>query len=175
MRLIDKVCILIISLSCTAALGQDVWTSLEVASACGSQSVKLTVTTDSKHHSIQQPNKGEAIVYVIQDVPQGVLSGTTRVGIDGQWIGANQNRSHFFVVLKPGVHHVCVSGQWSKFMSLNSIALRRLTLKDGEISYLRVRFLNPGAGGAFLGLESVDEDEGKFLVETSDSSMVHSK
>jgi hypothetical protein len=177
MSLAVRVCGLSLVLFCGAAWGQDIWSSPEVTSACGPRDVKLAVRTDSSHPAIQPAENGDAILYVIQDLPQvpSVISTITRVGVDGQWVGASQNRSHFSIALKPGVHHVCVSGQWSKLISTDSIALKRVEAKSGTIYYLRVRFLFPGAGGRFLGLEPVDEDEGRFLVETSDSSISHTK
>jgi len=164
-------------LSCSAAWGQGVWSSPEVISACGPRNVKLTVKTYSSPPRTQAVENVDAIVYVIQDLPQvpSVLSTITRVGVDGQWVGANQNRSHLSIALKPGIHHVCVSGQWSKLASQDSIALKRVEAKSGTIYYLRVRFLYPSGGGAFLGLETVDEDEGKLLVGTSDFSLSHTK
>jgi len=177
MSLAVKLCGVALVLCCGAAWGQDIWSSPEVTSACGPRNVKLAVTTSSNSPAIQPAENGDAIVTVIQDPPQvpSVLTTITRVGIDGQWVGANQNRSHFSIALKPGVHHVCVSGQWNKLISQDSIALKRVEAKSGIIYYLRVRFFYPAGAGIFLGLEPVDEDEGKFLVETTDSSISHMK
>jgi hypothetical protein len=90
-------------------------------------------------------------------------------------VGANQGRSYFYLELKPGTHHLCVSGQWTRLRSENSIALRRIILDPGQIYYVRVRLLYPAEGGLSLGLDKVDEDEGKFLVVSSVYSESHRK
>jgi hypothetical protein len=46
-----------------------------------------------------------------------------------------------------------------------SIALHRLVVEAGGIYYFRVRFLEYGQSK--LGLEAVDEDEGKFPIQTT--------
>ncbi len=170
-------CLMLVMLS-VSAWGQNYWSIPEVSASCGPHDGTFDVHLESGVSSIKQAAKDEALVYVIQDIPKvlHVLSAvTTRVGADGHWVGANESRSHFYFALKPGVHHVCVSGQWSKFTSLNSIALKRLVVSAGGVYYLRVRFLSRVNGGIFLGLSTVDEDEGRFLVDTSSHAISHPK
>jgi hypothetical protein len=100
---------------------------------------------------------------------------TTRTGVDGAWVGANLARSFFSFMIDPGVHHVCVSGQWSVLTSPSSIALHSVVAKAGESYYFRVRLLDRGNGGINLGLEPVDEDEATFLQQTSPRSTSHPK
>jgi len=97
------------------------------------------------------------------------------MGVDGAWVGANEGRSYFGFVIDPGVHHLCVSGQWSRLISPPLIALHRVVAKAGEIYYFRVRFLYSRSGGINLGLEAADEDEGQFLRQTSMYSTSHPK
>ena len=48
-------------------------------------------------------------------------------------------------------------------------------MNSGQVYYVRVRLLYPAEGGISLGLETVDEDEGKFLVDSSAYSESHPK
>jgi len=100
---------------------------------------------------------------------------TTRMGVDGAWVGANEGRSYFGFVIDPGVHHLCVNGQWSRLISPPFIALHRVVAKAGEIYYFRVRFLYSRLEGINLDLEAVDEDQGQFLRQTSMYSTSHPK
>jgi len=70
---------------------------------------------DQKNHSAGQPENGKALVYFIQDDTQFLSRPrpTTRVGIDGSWVGATQSQSYFYVSVEPGEHYVCASWQSS--------------------------------------------------------------
>lgn len=170
-------------LTCLACLGSEPtksrnsWSFPEVAQSCGPRDVMLDVRqTDGAGRPSKQPASGESLVYVVQDVQEQVPANSslvTRFGVDGRWVGANRGRSYFYMELQPGTHHLCVSGQWTRLRSENSIALRRIIMDNGQVYYVRVRFLYPAEGGISLGLETVDEDEGRFLVDSSAYSESH--
>ncbi len=169
----------LVCLSSIPARSQDVWSLPEVARACGLRSAKLDVRRiDGTHRTVQQPRRGRGLLYVIQDVQEQVPANsslTTRFGADGRWVGANQGRSYFTLELQPGIHHLCVSGQWTRLRSTNSIALRRIVVQPDQIYFLRVRLLYPNAGSISLALETVDGDEGRLLIDTSAYSESHTK
>ncbi len=158
-----------LSLLGSFARGQDIASVLAAKAACGPESVKFHVKLDDSQQPTPNPENGKAVIYIVQDFPRirTPLELTTRMGVDGAWAGANRGRSFFSFMIDPGVHHLCVSGQWDKLTSPPSIALHRVVAKSGEIYYFRVRLLNQGAGGINLDLETVDEDQGQFLVQTS--------
>ena len=158
------------------ARGQGI-ASLPVAKvACGPENSKLEVSLDQTEQPQLNPVSGKAVVYIAQDFPVGttLVHLTTRVGVDGAWVGANQIRSYFGFMIDPGVHHLCVSGQWSRVTSPPWIALHSLEAKAGETYYFCVRFSYLGsAGGILFTFEPVDEDQGKFLLQSSKHSTPH--
>ena len=172
-------------LTCLSCLGSEPaksrnsWSFSEVAQSCGPRDVMLDVRqTDGAGRPSKQPASGGSLVYVVQDVQEQVPANSsliTRFGVDGRWVGANQGRSYIRLKLQPGTHHLCVSGQWTKLRSENSIALRRIMVDSGQVYYVRVRLLYPAEGGISLELETVDEDEGRFLVDSSVYSESHPK
>lgn len=172
-------------LTCLSCLGSEPaksrnsWSFSEVAQSCGPRDVTLDVRLKDGAGSPSPESAGEeSLVYVVQDVQEQVPANSsliTRFGVDGRWVGANQGRSYIRLKLRPGTHHLCVSGQWTKLRSENSIALRRIMMNSGQVYYVRVRLLYPAEGGISLGLETVDEDEGKFLVDSSAYSESHPK
>ncbi len=160
------------------ARGQDIASAPAAKAACGPENVKFEVNlVDQSQQPMLNPGSSKAVVYILQDYPRVPMVHllTTRMGVDGAWVGANEGRSYFGFVIDPGVHHLCVSGQWNRLISPPSIVLHRVAAKAGEIYYFRVRFLNSGIGGIGFDLEAVDEDEGQFLRQTSMYSTSHLK
>jgi len=155
------------------AHGQDMASAPAARAACGPENVKFEVNLDQSQQPLLNSTSGKAVVYIVQDFPaiKSFVHFTTRVGVDGTWVGANQDRSSFGFMIDPGVHHLCVGGQWR---GPASIALHRVEAKAGETYYFAVRFsyLGPG-GGILLDLEPVDDDQGQFLLQSSKHSASH--
>lgn len=85
-----------------------------VVAACGSKDIKYEAKLDESQHTLAKPDAGKALVYFIQDIGAVNCIGgcmTTRIGLDGSWVGANQHNSYFSVSVEPGEHHVCASPQ----------------------------------------------------------------
>ncbi len=67
------------------------------SSACGPENVSFNVTLDKSHSSLPEPEPGKAMVVLIQDFG-GQKFGigvhvTTRIGVDGSWVGAIRDNS----------------------------------------------------------------------------------
>jgi hypothetical protein len=145
--------------------------------ACGPENAHFDVTLDASH-PLTAPASGKAVVYVLNDFPEDrpFPHFALAVGMDGQWIGANQNRSYFGFLVAPGTHHLCADGPRGKLWPRPSIELRRFEAKAGETYYFRIQFLFVGEGAqVILELQPVDEDEGQFLIQTSRHSASHIK
>jgi hypothetical protein len=156
------------------ACGQDIASAPAAKSACGPENVKFKVDLDQSQPPMLNSTSGKAVIYIVQYFPavQSLIHYTTRIGVDGAWVGANQNRSYISFMVDPGVHHLCISGQ----SRANSIALHRIEAKAGETYYFGVRFSWVEAGGAhFLEIVPVDEDQGQFILQTSKHSTAHPK
>src|ERR1700680_1824617 len=96
--------ILAVLLFAAPVVAQDHLSSAPVNGGCGPSNAHFDVTTNSKEHSISQPDSGKALVYVFEDIERGP---TMRVGIDGAWVGANKGKSYFFFSVDPGDHQLC--------------------------------------------------------------------
>ena len=77
----------------TPVLAQDQAADLRTEAGCGPAKTKFDVKVDKKQHVVTQPEAGKALVYVFEEYqsdprypPIGHL--TTRVGLDGKWVGA---------------------------------------------------------------------------------------
>jgi hypothetical protein len=71
---------------------------LRSAAGCGPANVKLSVKTDKHQHPNTVPEAGKALLvvatqYEIDEQTQLIGHVTTRVGLDGNWIGANHQGS----------------------------------------------------------------------------------
>lgn len=113
-----------------------------VNAACGPKDVHFDVVLNKSQHAVEHPQPGKALVYFVQDIgsenPFGAGSAqVTKVGIDGAWVGANQNDSWFSISVDPGVHHVCVNAQARIFERVTEFD--HFTAEAGQTYYFRVR------------------------------------
>src|SRR5580704_7921755 len=115
--------LLLFALPAIPAYGQD--PSAAAGSGCGPDKVQFDVKTDKNQHIQSQPEPGKALVYMFEQVKLDadalpVNLATIRVGVDGQWVGANHGRSYFSFPVEPGDNSICVSWQttWIKIARL---------------------------------------------------------
>ncbi len=148
------------------------------AGGCGPEKTEFDVKTDKNQHPNAQPEPGKALVYVFEEeeTDQGsfkVLSVTTRIGLDGQWVGANHGESYFFFSVDPGNHDLCAQWQSSlkRYSKLASAAT--LTAEAGQVYYFQTKVderdetrEHPYA----VRLKAVDPAEGQLRVGSSSFS-----
>lgn len=135
---------------------------------CGDSSAKFEVKTSPDHQPVQ-PQPGKALVYFLQNDSNfnSFPKPTTRVGIDGKWVGATTRNSYLYFFVEPGVHHLCTSWQrhviaWRGLQS----AAAHFTAQAGGVYYFQVKdtFLNGDAGQINdVTLAPLDSDEGQLL------------
>ena len=135
-----------------------------VAIGCGPESETFSVKTDSTQHPMTQPDSGKALVYFLEDDDEvaGPNNPTTRMGIDGAWVGANQGDSYFYVNVAPGEHHLCAD--WQKAILLHNAreaAALHFTAQAGGIYFFRVRSYWSG-----------DKSDIKFRADDSDEAQL---
>jgi hypothetical protein len=171
-----------------AASGQNQSIDARLAAGCGPAKTAFEVKTDKNQHPVARPESGKALVYVIEDVtnPTAMTFGeaTTRVGLDGNWVGANHGHSYISFSTEPGEHRVCADWQ-SSMKDLQKLSgAARLTAEAGKTYYYRSEVTIPWNGGAAnhgndqegqLKLERVDESEGLLLISKSASSTWQAK
>jgi len=149
------------------------------SSVCGPLDVRFDAQTAAGQPPAQ-PEPGKALIYVIEDfkkAPGEFGNPTIRVGLDGAWMGATRANSYLFFSVDPGEHHLCTSWQ-SHLKRLSSLAsFSHVTAQAGNTYYFRARITYVSAGNAVasmdLNLESVDPDEGRFLVASNQMSSSH--
>jgi hypothetical protein len=139
-------------------------------SACGQSDVHFDIKKDNGEH-VGQAEAGKALVYVIQDEdhPNCIKCDvTTRVGLDGFWIGANNGDSYFFFSVARGEHHLCANRQPELGISTKPIALLGFTAEAGKIYYFRVHAMyGADRGASYSDFAPVDSDEAQYLISIS--------
>jgi hypothetical protein len=81
--------------------------------------------------------------------------------MDGVWVGANHGNSYFSVSVEPGEHHVCATLQSS--LVAQRVELAHFTAAVGKIYYYRTRLIM-SRSMELLDLDSIDSDQGKYLI-----------
>jgi hypothetical protein len=170
------VMISIFSLMLIAAVAEAQSTSVE--SACG----KPTTKFDVKPSPMVSPGleAGKAIVFIIERdlITRTFVTPSTRLGMDGEWLGETSGNSYSFFVVTPGTHHLCAD---TKFGGVGGEekAFLRLNAKPGATYFFEVRNMRVGDPTwsseelRDVALEQLDADEGEYLV--SESSFVTSQ
>ena len=149
------------------SLAQDASTQATTAPGCGEHSAKFSVKTDKSQHPSAQLEKGKAVVYFMEDDDsfESNPKPTTRLGVDGSWVGANHGDSYFYVTVEPGEHHLCAS--WQSFVVIGAkqtSAAAHFTAEPGQAYYFRVRntWLRDHSQTR-VELLPLDNDEGRLL------------
>jgi len=126
-----------------------------------------------KGRALPVTEAGKALVVFIQK--QSGRRFTTRIGIDGVWVGAAQNDSYVFASVVPGEHHACAAGQDRKNPKPE---LLHFTAEAGKVYYFLVRGIGVQAEGgdlATLVLGVPDLDEALFLIASDPHSVASSR
>lgn len=123
--------------------------------SCGQDGAKFSVkvtTPQSGEASpeIPPPAAGKAQIVFIETLNTEGLhltTPTTRVGVDGEWIGANKGDSHFSIDVAPGEHNVCVNWQSGIDDESNKVGMDTFTAEAGKIYYYEVKIVRLPQGG----------------------------
>jgi hypothetical protein len=150
---------------------QDISATNPALSACGPADVKFDVKVD-QNQSVPEPPSDKALVYVIEDTEPGWI--TSRIGLDGAWIGANHGNTHFSFSVLPGEHHLCSNWQSSLKSQSSFYSLANFTAEAGKVYYFRT-WIAYTRDLARLDLEAVNSDEGRYLVAASALATSHPK
>lgn len=134
-----------------------------VPRVCGSGNVNFKVKLDYGLHSVAQPEPGKALVYFIHDAGTDVLLAypTTKMAMDGAWVGANHGNSYFSISVDPGEHHLCTALQSSIVEDRSEFA--HFTADAGKVYYYRTRLVMSRAV-ELLELDAIDSDQGHYLI-----------
>ncbi|HEX3941737.1 MAG TPA: hypothetical protein VHX11_09675 [Acidobacteriaceae bacterium] len=140
--------------------------------SCGDDSVRFNVKTTKNKTPLPSPPDGKAQVVLIENENQMIgpfMYATIRYGMDGAWVGANNNNSYFVVSVDPGVHHLCVAWQSGIGKLKKSIDVAKFTAEAGKVYYFAadVKVIPCGENCANFdfGLSQLDDDEGAYRVK----------
>jgi hypothetical protein len=144
-----------------------------VAAACGSTGANYTVKHSPGSSSPTQPPLREALVYVIETMPDvPFVTKKVNIGLDGSWVGATDAQTHVSFVVTKGTHHLCAAyqGHFASMDEEGQTLLLNLKADAGHVYYIRYHamFLKDSPGIAFF--EKVDEDEGLLLLQRTDEA-----
>lgn len=147
-----------------AARAQDPSGEKAAMTACGIPSAQFSVTIEPARVRSIAVSSGRATIYFVSDFLMGVNSGTVRIGVDGEWIGALKANSYTKAEVTSGAHHFCAQGQ-GHLIGPDSVALFGLDVKAGQTYYFlvdtdSVLVFQP----MLLGLAEINPDEGRLLV-----------
>jgi hypothetical protein len=142
-------------------MAQDDAAAARTAAGCGPRGQMFDVQTTDLKHPVGQPEPGKALVYFVVDF---VTAPTMRVGVDGNWVGANNGKSYFFFQVSPGEHNLCTEWQSGTFKkSSERIGEAMQLMAEAEKTYyVRLPF-----GYQRMYLELSDEAEGHFMIGSS--------
>lgn len=162
--------ILAVLLFATVAFSQD--EAARAAAGCGPSGTKFDVQVDKKQHPVVPPEADKAIVYIFQDAKRDsdaryIGNTTTRVGLDGVWVGANHGKSYLFVLVNPGDHHLCVAQQAMLKTSSKLGSGLSLTAEAGKVYYFRAEVQEKSEAGPGVQLEAIDSAQGQSLITNS--------
>lgn len=130
-------------------------------SACGNDKVTYDVSTQAGQPVPPSPAEGKARI-VIVEVKYG-LDVTARIGLDGQWIGADKGDSYFALDVSPGVHHLCANWQSSLQSRDRQVGLLAFNAEAGKVYYFEVKVIMSKYFEDFT-FAPLNEDEGRYLV-----------
>ena len=177
---IVKALLLSITLVALPMLAQDKSAAPAGIPGCGDPSAKFAVKTSRNHHPVQ-PEKGKALVYFIQNDSNfnSFPKLTTRVGIDGKWVGATHGNSYLYTAVDPGVHHLCASWQFGVILGKGrKTSAAHFTADAGGVYYFEVKdkYLQGDFGQVLdMTLTPLDSDEGQLLANQYKLSTSHLK
>ena len=153
-----------------------------LSAACGDEKAMLQVELQKDPHAsvdraltdraLTDPAPGKAELVFIEDADFRqscfLCSITTRVGIDGRWVGANQGNSYFAIAVAPGEHRLCTDWQSTDPDLKGKTGLGEIKAEAGQIHFYRVRITRTGYG---LELVPVDRQEGSFRLRSATLSI----
>lgn len=117
----------------------------ENSAQCGPDQAKFDVKREAHSHPTGSPEPGKALVYVFGDseldnARMHIGGLITRVGVDGQWVGAYQYKSYMFFSVDPGAHRLCTSQQSAlKSRRDNHASAISFAADEGKVYYFRTQ------------------------------------
>lgn len=158
---------------------QDPAAAARSAAGCGPQEVQFDVKIDKTQHAPAPPSSGKALVIVLEqeksDPGFKIGAVTTRVGLDGSWVGANHGSSFLAFQVDPGEHRVCA--QWQSALKRISLLASAATLlaEAGQTYFFETRVDERTHDRPAVRIEPLDPAEAQLLLASAGQSVSHPK
>jgi len=145
-------------------------------SECGPADVSFDVKTDATQHPLAQPEPGMALVYFLQD--DSIFGArprpTSRLAMDGAWVGATHSNSYFYLSIAPGEHHLCTEWQGAVLLGNgHHAAALHFTAQPGASYYFGAENFFARDAGLKVRFEALDSDEALLLIRKFALSTSH--
>ncbi len=173
-----KAILAILILTSSIAVAQEKAPGTAVAPGCGQSNGQFDVKTDKHQHPMTRPEGGKALVYFIEDDTKFLSrpNPTTRVGVDGVWVGATHGDSYLYFAVAPGEHHLCASWQSAVILGAgHQGAAAHFRAEDGGVYYFRVKNSWSREYPADIEFGALDSDEAQLLMSKFSLSTSHPK
>jgi hypothetical protein len=146
-------------------------------SACGNPTIKFDVKTADSISKIPQPDAGKALVVFVAKDAGTALASTTRVAIDGKWVGATHGSSYFYFSVEPGIHHICTLTKFNQVWAHpEDTAAAHFTSIAGETYFFEAKNYAFVDSQQFdVTLMPLDSDEGPLSIRNLPSSEYREK
>jgi hypothetical protein len=159
---------------------QDQVTAARTAAGCGADNVQFDVKTDKSQHPQGQVPAGKALVYIfeLEKTDAGAFkigAVTIRIGLDGQWVGANRGNTYFYLPVAPGDHNFCANWQSSLGRVSKLSSAVSLTAEAGQVYYFATKVDERSHDNPAVWMEAVDPAEAKLLIASASLSNFHPK
>lgn len=144
------------------ALAQNPPVDWRTTAGCGPAKTQFQVSEGEPAQTVMRPSPGKAMIFVVQR-PLGTKF-TSRVGLDGKWVGASHGGGYLALEVEPGEHHLCVDWQSSQKVRQQMGAAAVVTAEAGMAYYFVDLVLLD------VTLTEVDEAEGAWMMSLSEAS-----
>jgi hypothetical protein len=145
--------------------------------ACGNPAIKFDVKTADSISTVPQPAAGIALVVFVGKDAGTAMASTTRVAIDGNWVGAAHGSSYFYFSVEPGVHHVCTLTKFNQVWAHPvTTAAAHFTAVAGETYFFEAKnYAFADAQQFDVTLTPLDSDEGPIAISNLPASEYREK
>ncbi len=111
---------------------------------CGSDLGKFAVKRDTHSHPTPAAESGRALVYVFGDseldnAALHIGGLITRVGVDGEWVGAFEHKSYTYFSVVPGEHQLCTSQQSTLKSRRGNTSAITFLAEENKVYYFRTQ------------------------------------
>jgi hypothetical protein len=138
------------------------------AAGCRPSELQFDVKGDNQRHPMPQAEPDKALLYVFETAD--AEGETSRIGLDSQRVGANQNGTYLFFAAAPGKHRLCVNVQSDKPAPPGTAGT--MTVEAGRVYYFEVQVsVNRYGAVAGVQIQQLDDAQGQYMVATHSLSV----